>query len=251
MANRRASDAKGGKRKSVFHKAAERAFERHEEAWFNFHRYDTDDSGTIDVNELGHLLSDLKMHVARASRSEEQMHAWVKAEVKKHDANGDGVLSFEEFLGYYNKFVARHRSQCDELYEVSTQELGRGAFGVVVRGTHLEDNKSVAMKRLVKAEFSDKETLALLHNEIAVWEALHHPHLVLLMDVFEEPEHLILITELMRGGDLLQRLDHAPDKRFPDAIASRLSAQLVAAVAYASATGFQHARLPVGKPCPA
>ena len=88
--HRRASDAQRGKdgkrRSSLASKAAEKAYERHEEAWFNFHRYDTDNSGTIDVNELGHLLSDLKMHVARASRSEEQMAAWVKAEVKKNDA---------------------------------------------------------------------------------------------------------------------------------------------------------------------
>lgn len=117
--HRRASDAQRGKdgkrRSSLASKAAEKAYERHEEAWFNFHRYDTDNSGTIDVNELGHLLSDLKMHVARASRSEEQMAAWVKAEVKKNDANGDGVLSFEEFLLYYNKVRSLAPHTCGQL----------------------------------------------------------------------------------------------------------------------------------------
>ena len=98
---------------------------RYEEAWFNFHRYDKDGSGTIDMTELAGLLGDLRLHVGRAKRTEEQMQQWVARELHKSDANGDGVLSFEEFLAYYNSFVARHRSQCDELYSMTDEELGR------------------------------------------------------------------------------------------------------------------------------
>ena len=44
---------KDGKRKSsLVTKAAAAAFERYEEAWFNFHRYDKDGNGVIDVKEL-------------------------------------------------------------------------------------------------------------------------------------------------------------------------------------------------------
>lgn len=87
-----------------------------------------------------------------------------------------GVLSFEEFLDYYNKFVARHRSQCAELYNMSEHVLGSGAFGVVLRGTRIDNGQGVAVKRLVKEKIQD--SVELLHNEIAVWEALDHPHLV-------------------------------------------------------------------------
>ena len=46
-------------------------------AGFNFHRYDSDNSGTIDANELGKILADMQMHVGRHQRSEEQMRQWV------------------------------------------------------------------------------------------------------------------------------------------------------------------------------
>ena len=46
-----------------------------------------------------------------------------------------------------------------------------------------------------------------------MWEALDHPNLVLLLDVFEDAEHLTLVTELMHGGDLFKRLRNAPNGR--------------------------------------
>ena len=137
-------------------------FERFEEAWFNFHRYDADGSGTIDRGELALLLADLRLHVGRKGRTAEQMEEWAKRELKKSDTNGDGVLSFEEFLSYYNAFVARFRSQMEELYEIDdTAILGKGAFGVVVSGVRIDSGKGVAVKRLIKANLSD--TLDLLH----------------------------------------------------------------------------------------
>jgi len=228
------------KRSTLMTRDVERAFERFEEAWFNFHRYDKDSSGSIDIKELGGLLSDLKLHVGRANRTEHQMYEWVQRELRRSDVNGDGVLSFEEFLDYYNKFVARHRSQCAELYNVTDHVLGSGAFGVVLRGTRVDNGHGVAVKRLVKEKIQD--SVALLHNEIAVWEALDHPHLVKLLDVFEDPEHLMLITEIC-AGDLFTRLRHAPDGRFSETDASRLSSQIVSGVAYLHAHGVVHCDL--------
>ena len=185
------------------------------------------------------------------------MQEWAQRELSKSDTNGNGELCFEEFLSCtrhlgsndliaaasgpcsrvryaraadYNAFVAKHRSQIDELYELSDDELGKGAFGFVLKGRRVDSGLHVAVKRLSKAKIA--EGLELLHNEIAVWEAIDHPHLVQLLDVFEDPEHLTLITEHMRGGDLFVRLKAEQEQRFSDAVASRLGAQMVAAVAY-------------------
>ena len=102
------------------------------------------------------------------------MRKWAQNELRKADTNGDGVLSFEEFLDYYNTFVARSRKQIDELYDLSDKVLGKGAFGVVVQGTHIEDNVKVAVKKLNKAFLGSSTEL--LHNEIAVWQSLNMPY---------------------------------------------------------------------------
>ena len=86
-------DKEKRKRSVLMTRDVERAFERFEEAWFNFHRYDKDSSGTIDIKELGGLLSDLKLHVGRANRTEHQMHEWVQRELRKSDINGDVAAS--------------------------------------------------------------------------------------------------------------------------------------------------------------
>ena len=266
---------------SLVAKVADEAFQRFEEAWFVFHRHDTDNSGTIDAAELAAILSDLKMHVGRASRSENEMKQWVQRELHKNDMNGDGmlhstdviavhhcvptrspccgpschsrltshhtpsgVLSFDEFLKYYNSFVSRHRSQWDELYCIHHgDQLGQGAFGVVLKGERLADKAGVAIKRLRKAGLRRESTLRLLHNEIAIWEALAHPHLVQLMDVFEDPEYIILITELMRGGDLFARLHHQPDGRFAETQGTGLMRQIISAVEYLHTHGVVHCDL--------
>ena len=230
---------------SLIDKVADAANERYEEAWFNFHRYDTDDSGTIDLEELGGLLVDLKMHVGRSSRTEEQTRKWVQRELHKSDTNKDGVLSFEEFLAYYNSFVSRHRSQWDELYNISeTHTLGKGAFGVVLMGKRAADGVGVAVKRLKKAGLAAE--LDLLHNEIAIWEDLDHPHLVQLLDVFEDTEHIILITELMHGGDLRMRLKAQAAGYFEEVAGARLAAQIVSAVAYLHSVAVVHCDLKPG-----
>jgi len=117
--------------------------------------------------------------------------------------------------------------------------LGKGAFGTVVLGERTDSREGVAVKQLRKATVAD--ALDLLHNEIAVWEALDHPHLVKLIDVFEEPENLILVTELMRGGDLFKKLEKA--NTFSEVVAARLARQIVSAVGYLHAHGVVHCDL--------
>ena len=64
-----------------------------------------------------------------------------------------------------------------------------------------------------------------------------------LIDVFDTPDDLVLITELMRGGDLYERMKATPKRRFEPPVASRLGAQLVAAVAYLHRNGIVHCDL--------
>ena len=84
--------------------------------------------------------------------------------------------------------------------------------------------------------------MRLIRNEITIWEALDHPHLVALLDVYEsgggddgdgddDVGDLLLVTQLMRGGDLFERLA-ARETAFTEAEAIELARQILDGVAY-------------------
>ena len=120
-------------------------------------------------------------------------------------------------------------------------------LGVVVSGVRASIRaKASRSSASQKANLSD--TLDLLHNEIAVgrrWTIQpSKPHF---LDVFEDAEHLTLVTELMHGGDFFKRLRNAPNGRFDEIVASRFVAQIAAAVAYLHHHGVVHCDLEAGE----
>jgi len=162
-------------------------------------RYDVSGDGKIDVQELAACFSELGYVTGRKKTTPEEMQLWVDRQLKKADLNGDGEISFAEFVVYYNKFVASSRRQFSDTYEVEKGSIGKGAFATVLRGRRLTgDGGPVAVKKICKTGIE----ISLLHNEIAIWERFRHPSLLKLLDVFETDTHLRLVTELMTGGEL-------------------------------------------------
>ena len=77
-----------------------RAEAREEEARACFLEHDVDNSGTIDMTELVSVFRSLGLN--KAHRDEASFEARVEICLRAHDANEDGVLSFEEFARLYN-----------------------------------------------------------------------------------------------------------------------------------------------------
>ena len=142
-----------------------------------------------------------------------------------------------------------HRRQFEDTYELGAR-VGKGAFGCVYRaqriggarastgGGGVATGEQVAVKRVLKERGVKME---LIHNEITIWEQLKHPNLVQLLDVFESDEHLFLVTELMRGGDLFKKLEKVTS--FSESVAARFARQIVSAVAHLHAHGVVHCDL--------
>ena len=147
-------------------------------------------------------------------------------------------------MEYYNRFVVGHRRQFSDTYELGPL-IGKGAFGKVYRATRIGGvGGSAAMGEQVAVKQVPKESgvkMELLHNEITIWEQLHHPNLVRLLDVFENEESLSLVTEIMRGGDLFKKLEKATF--FSEEVAAGLARQIVSAVAHLHAHGVVHCDL--------
>ncbi|KAL2859837.1 serine/threonine protein kinase ATG1 [Aspergillus lucknowensis] len=82
-------------------------------------------------------------------------------------------------------------------------QIGRGSFATVYRGLHTKSQTFVAIKsvNLNKLNKKLKDNLSL---EIDILKGLFHPHIVALIDCYENTSHIHLIMEYCALGDLSQ-----------------------------------------------
>uniref|UniRef100_A0A3P8ZP81 Calcium/calmodulin-dependent protein kinase 1Db n=1 Tax=Esox lucius TaxID=8010 RepID=A0A3P8ZP81_ESOLU len=114
--------------------------------------------------------------------------------------------------------------------------LGTGAFSEVVLAKEKATGKMVAVKCIPKKALKGKETS--IENEIAVLRKIKHENIVALEDIYESPNHLYLIMQLVSGGELFDRI---VEKGFyTEMDASRLIKQVLDAVNYLHAMGIVH-----------
>lgn len=94
-----------------------------------------------------------------------------------------------------------------QLYRIG-DKLGQGAFSVVKEGTHKQSGKSYAIKIVNKYKLNIEDKAA-LKEEIRVLHEIHHPHVVDLFDVFDDPtdDYTYLVTEKISGGSLYERIE--------------------------------------------
>lgn len=83
------------------------------------------------------------------------------------------------------------------------EELGRGRWGIVYRAHDPELNRSVALKRILLADEAQRERW---RREAQATASLSHPHIVPIYDVIQTDDAAYIVTELLAGGTLRQRL---------------------------------------------
>ena len=93
----------------------------------------------------------------------------------------------------------------DDFYDVG-EMLGEGGYACVFQATHKTRGVTYAVKD-VDLTMLEEGGEATLKDEIWALKLLRGgPHIVRLFDVFEEPDHVYLVMEEMKGGDLLTRI---------------------------------------------
>lgn len=122
-----------------------------------------------------------------------------------------------------------------EAYEL-LERLGEGSFGRVHRGRRRHTGQFCALKLLAKAQKSPAD-LAALRAEVAILQRLHHPNIIALLDCFETPEDIVLVTELA-VGELFEVL--TSDGALPPAAVASAARDLTAALAYLHAQRVMH-----------
>jgi calcium/calmodulin-dependent protein kinase I len=85
-----------------------------------------------------------------------------------------------------------------------SRELGHGAFSVVRLGVHKVTGDSTAVK-ILQTKKMGKDEMEALRQEIEILHELSHPHIIKIIEVFDESE-MYLVTELVSGGELFDRI---------------------------------------------
>jgi calcium/calmodulin-dependent protein kinase I len=144
-----------------------------------------------------------------------------------------GSLSVERkgksslIIAQIQQSLQRCEGRTDNIHFLS--QLKSGSFATVCRGTHRSTGRKVAIKCVLRKDLPPADDAA-IYDEVAILASLNHPHIVPLIDFFDEKDCYFIVMELMSGGDLFDRI--GKKKTYSEADARDLIVKMLKAVAY-------------------
>uniref|UniRef100_A0A8C1PN97 Ribosomal protein S6 kinase n=1 Tax=Cyprinus carpio TaxID=7962 RepID=A0A8C1PN97_CYPCA len=112
------------------------------------------------------------------------------------------------------------------------EDIGMGSFSVCKRCIHKATNTEYAVKMIDKANTDPSEEIEILLRYG------QHPNIITLKDVYDNGKQMYLVTELMRGGELLDRI--LKQKFFSEREASAVLHTITKTVEYLHSQGVVH-----------
>jgi len=120
-------------------------------------------------------------------------------------------------------------------YEI-LQQLGTGAFSEVKQAIHKETKKMVAIKIIDRAKCKGKESM--IQSEIEILKKVEHPNIIKLYDMFESPDKIYLVMELVSGGELFDSI--VERGKYTEKDSAELIYQILKGVEYLHSLGICH-----------
>ncbi|XP_067311248.1 ribosomal protein S6 kinase alpha-1 isoform X1 [Pseudorasbora parva] len=115
---------------------------------------------------------------------------------------------------------------------VLKEDIGMGSFSVCKRCIHKATNTEYAVKVIDKTSTDPSEEIEILLRYG------QHPNIITLKDVYDNGKQVYLVTELMRGGELLDRI--LKQKFFSEREASAVLHTITKTVEYLHSQGVVH-----------
>jgi len=122
-------------------------------------------------------------------------------------------------------------------YEI-LEPVGQGGMATVFRARRLVDGSVVAVKVLHEHYAHDREFVERFQREARAASALHHPHIVPVLDSGTDGRVHYIVMEFVEGTDLKRLLRRVG--RLDPQQAARIAAETCAALAYAHDLGIVH-----------
>ena len=133
-------------------------------------------------------------------------------------------------------FVKQRTEALSDVYELG-EKLGSGGYGAVYACTHKETNMERAVKIIAKHQHSAEDNEAVI-NEFNLLKELDHPNILRLIEMFTDEKHYYIITEICRGGELLDEIQAWGN--FIEEDAAELMRHLLGTVNYCHQKGIVH-----------
>eukprot|EP01133_Synstelium_polycarpum_P016846 gene16846-20030_t len=124
----------------------------------------------------------------------------------------------------------------ESIYEFKN-ELGRGAFSIVYLGVHKSTGSKFAIKVINKNDLG-KDYEKNLRMEVDILKRVSHPSIIALKELFDTPNKLYLVMELVTGGELFDKI--VEKGSYSEADASTLVQKIVSAVGYLHSIDIVH-----------
>nr|XP_015214260.1 PREDICTED: myosin light chain kinase, smooth muscle isoform X1 [Lepisosteus oculatus]XP_015214261.1 PREDICTED: myosin light chain kinase, smooth muscle isoform X1 [Lepisosteus oculatus] len=140
--------------------------------------------------------------VSEPSQESELVTVGEKTEEKKEEAEISDDDADKEAEPEYRDVFINTAQKVQELYDVD-ERLGTGKFGQVFKLFEKKTGKVWAGKFIKAYSAKDKENV---RQEISIMNCLHHPKLVQCVDAFESKSDIVMVMEMISGGELFERI---------------------------------------------
>eukprot|EP00298_Acanthocystis_sp_HF-20_P017065 c21659_g4_i4.p1 GENE.c21659_g4_i4~~c21659_g4_i4.p1 ORF type:complete len:462 (+),score=172.67 c21659_g4_i4:102-1487(+) len=196
-----------------------------------------------DKNLFGFMLQEPDRNHTLFAKTEEEAEEWItylKDIIKKIEERAPKKPSRIQHTRYrrashialggppnFSRSCSRAAARIEDLYELG-EELGSGGFSTVYCGTSKDDSMKWALKMILNSVYQkNKERI---DEEITLLAALDHPGIVRLKEVVRTSKHVVLVMELLTGGELFDRIVNR--ERYSENDAKTVVARMLDAVAY-------------------
>ncbi|KAL1925668.1 uncharacterized protein VTP21DRAFT_551 [Calcarisporiella thermophila] len=93
-------------------------------------------------------------------------------------------------------------------YEIHNKTLGTGNFGTVCLASNRSTGNLYACKIIDKNKFwMQSKVEEAIRREVAILRRMKHPHIVTLVDMYDNEKTIYLVMELVSGGDLVHYMN--------------------------------------------
>ena len=118
----------------------------------------------------------------------------------------------------------------DDFYRVGDSYIGKGAFGEVWKVSHKMTGKIYVIKVIDKMAIKGQKLIDQINREIEIMYKLNHPHVIKLINHFEDDEKFYLIMPYASKGQLYSLLRR--QVRFDQRTAAQYMREVIEAVRY-------------------